>query len=545
MRNLPITLPMRAASLVLFCVLLAACGYAQPTATAQPAMPTATTRLATPTAGSVPVDCGDQALVESGAYRAENNTWGKGGLTGWSQCVGIETGPDGALSGRWTWDWPQSGNNVKAYPEIIFGQKPGSSTTTADLPLPVNRVGEFVVSYDITTTHSGSGNLAFDVWLTDTQDPATWGVPPISHEIMIWLDAYGGMRPGGVPLEQVDIDGVRYDVSVGYNYGDGWTYVAFKRVEPHVGAGSLDLAAFLAYLQSKALVTGEEYVASLEFGNEVIGGTGETVLHRYQVSVSALPAAAALPATPTLQAAATGGQEEEQNGVFLRKTFVSENGGSIPYQFLIPEVFSADQAYPLFVFLHGAGELGSDNRSQLAGFPHALLDGHHKSQYPAFVVAPQCPASDSWSSFPGYPNSTRASQDPTNATRLVIELIEDLLRTYNIDASRVYVVGFSLGGEGAFDIVSRRPDLFAAAVPICGIADVERASSMKDVPFWVFHGEKDDINPVKHSRAIVEALEKEGASPKYTEYKGAGHSIWSRAYSEPDFFSWLFAQRKK
>ena len=92
--------------------------------------------------------------------------------------------------------------------------------------------------------------------------------------------------------------------------------------------------------------------------------------------------------------------------------------------------------------------------------------------------------------------------------------------------------------------MSRRPDLFAAAVPICGIADVEKAESMKSVPFWVFHGDSDDINPVKYSRDIVEALKKAGAAPKYTEYKGAGHSIWSKAYGEPELLSWLFAQHK-
>jgi predicted peptidase len=78
---------------------------------------------------------------------------------------------------------------------------------------------------------------------------------------------------------------------------------------------------------------------------------------------------------PTLESAT-----EEKKGVFLKKTFVSENGGSIPYQFLIPENSSQDQSYPLLVFLHGAGELGSDNSSQLAGFPSYLVSGQNKSE---------------------------------------------------------------------------------------------------------------------------------------------------------------------
>jgi predicted peptidase len=234
----------------------------------------------------------------------------------------------------------------------------------------------------------------------------------------------------------------------------------------------------------------------------------------------------------------------EQKGVFIKKTFTSPNGGDIPYQFLIPEISNEDQKYPLLVFLHGGGELGSDNASQLVNFPIKLIGGYNKLDYPAFVIAPQCPASDSWSSFPEYPSS-RASVEPTQATRLVIELIESLLAEYNIDPSRVYVTGMSLGGEGTFDIVSRRPDLFAAAVPICGIADVERAADVKDVAFWIFHGEKDDINLVTYSKAMVEALQAVGASPKYTEYAGEGHNVWVHAYSEPDLFPWLFSQHKK
>jgi predicted peptidase len=102
----------------------------------------------------------------------------------------------------------------------------------------------------------------------------------------------------------------------------------------------------------------------------------------------------------------------------------------------------------------------------------------------------------------------------------------------------------SLGGEGAFDIVGRRPDLLAAAVPICGIADVEKASFMTSVAFWIFHGDQDEINPIKYSRAIFQTLKSKGASPKYTEYKDAGHSIWRRAYAEPDLIPWLFNQHR-
>ena len=235
---------------------------------------------------------------------------------------------------------------------------------------------------------------------------------------------------------------------------------------------------------------------------------------------------------------------EHKTGQFVGARFASEKGGSLPYQIFIPQNPSQERRYPLLVFLHGAGELGDDNTRQLAGFPREFVSAENQAKHPCYVIAPQCPKSDAWSSFPEYPASARSAASPTIATRITIELIEKLIAECNVDKSRVYVTGLSLGGEGAFDIVSRRPDLFAAAVPVCGIADVERASNMKSVPFWVFHGESDEINPVRYSREIVHALKAAGATPKYTEYKRVGHSIWSRAYNEPDLLPWLFQQRK-
>jgi predicted peptidase len=235
---------------------------------------------------------------------------------------------------------------------------------------------------------------------------------------------------------------------------------------------------------------------------------------------------------------------EGKTAQFIRAHFASEKGGSLPYQIFIPKSSSTEKRYALLVFLHGAGELGDDNARQLAGFPREFASAESQEKHPCYVIAPQCPKSDAWSSFPEYPAKARSSPSPTVAIRIIIELIEKMSAECNIDKARVYVTGLSLGGEGTFDIVSRRPDLFAAAVPVCGIADGEKAPSMKSVPFWVFHGECDEINPVKYSREIVQALKAAGASPKYTEYKGEGHSIWSRAYSEPDLIPWLFQQHR-
>ena len=102
---------------------------------------------------------------------------------------------------------------------------------------------------------------------------------------MIWLDAYGGMQPGGTWIERVSIDGSLYNVYVGENFGQGWRYIAFARETSQLGAGTLNLVSILSYIRGNSLATGNEYLASIEFGNEVISGSGETIVNKYVVSV--------------------------------------------------------------------------------------------------------------------------------------------------------------------------------------------------------------------------------------------------------------------
>ncbi len=231
------------------------------------------------------LQCQDGVVLTVGEYRVENNTWGKGDLTGWTQCVGLGDAADGGVSARWTWDWPDSGGSVKAYPEIIFGRKPSSTTTTASLPAVINALQQVSVRYDLEIVHMGSGNTAFDLWLTDTPDPTSFSVPPITHEIMIWLERYGSMLPGGTLRERTTIGGTRYDVYVGDNFGGGWRYIAFSRVDLPAAADTLEVLPLLAYARDAGLLTGGEYLSSIEFGNEVVSGVGDTRIRSYAVSV--------------------------------------------------------------------------------------------------------------------------------------------------------------------------------------------------------------------------------------------------------------------
>lgn len=238
------------------------------------------------TAPEFPLNCNESAVTALGLYMAENNAWGKGDLQGWSQCMGVGYNSAGGFAARWTWDWPEGKGNVKAYPEIVFGHKPGypqSSNTV--LPRKLSQIQRAQLSYEVSTVRYGAGNMAVDMWLSSTDRPDTFTVPPISHEIMVWLDHFGPMYAGGQQVDQVTLDGVPYRVYLGDKFGLGWRYVAFLPNIPLRPAARMDLKAFFQYLKGKGWIQGDEHLAAINFGNEIISGKGETRLNLLNVQI--------------------------------------------------------------------------------------------------------------------------------------------------------------------------------------------------------------------------------------------------------------------
>jgi serralysin len=249
-------------------------------------MPTLTSTLTPrPTGTPNPMTCESAAVVNAGEYQAIMGDWGKGSMTGWSQCIGASIDANGALVGRWTWDWLNSGGNVKSFPAIVFGQVPSSASTTTALPVKINLIDIATVSYNISSTHSGTGNLILHMWLTDTQNPTTWGVPPITHEVIIVLEVYGDMQPAVPSIKQVMIDKTSYDLSMGDNFGMGWRFIVFTRTPYQQGSGILNLVNFFSTIQKEGFITGNEYLASISIGNEVVSGVGDTSLKDYVITV--------------------------------------------------------------------------------------------------------------------------------------------------------------------------------------------------------------------------------------------------------------------
>ena len=232
---------------------------------------------------------------------------------------------------------------------------------------------------------------------------------------------------------------------------------------------------------------------------------------------------------------------------YSQNVFYFEND-SINYRILDP-YFVQEKPVPLFIFLHGSGERGNDNNSQLVHGSKFFLKETEKIEYNSYVIFPQCPKNSRWSYHKEDPwiskNKTEDKKSISLYGNLVIELIKYLIKEKNIDKNRIYISGLSMGGYGVFDLVSNRPKIFAAAAPICGGADLDLLQNAIEVPFWIFHGDMDRVVPVDKSRKAYNFLiENSKTNILYTEYKGVYHNAWDYVFNEENFFDWFFKKNK-
>lgn len=235
----------------------------------------------------------------------------------------------------------------------------------------------------------------------------------------------------------------------------------------------------------------------------------------------------------------------QSSSKFSVNKYINDKGDTLNYRQLFPDSDTL-RRYPLIIFLHGSGERGNDNEAQLKWGVTNFATDETMIKHPAFVIAPQCPSDMSWSNFNRDRNSTKMTlqASPTKPMQLVIELIGQLKKTLRVDTNRIYITGLSMGGYGTFDAIERYPQLFAAAVPVCGGGDASRAATIAHIPIWIFHGAEDPaVNPL-YSLDMVQALTKAGAHPGFTQYPEVGHFSWLGAYSDQLMIEWLFRQHK-
>ena len=239
--------------------------------------------------------------------------------------------------------------------------------------------------------------------------------------------------------------------------------------------------------------------------------------------------------------------QQTQTGFLDRSVTVGTR--AYHYQVYVPADYASKPSWPAILFLHGAGERGTDGLLQTnVGLGAAIRQ--NASRYPAIVVFPQLPPDSQWVGTPA---------------DMAVAALQQTMREFHVDASRVYLTGLSMGGHGTWYIAYRHAELFAAIVPICGwvrdspmfrgsvpVVPGDSASVMTNlaqhlgkVPIWIFHGEVDQVVNVNGSREPAAALKAAGANVQYTELLGLNHNSWDAAYSSDEFVRWLFAQQRR
>ncbi len=235
--------------------------------------------------------------------------------------------------------------------------------------------------------------------------------------------------------------------------------------------------------------------------------------------------------------------QRDLTGMMSAESFTASNSLTLPYRMYTPE--ASNKKLPLLLYLHGSGPRGSDNKRQVQidSIMQELLFADLKEKYPCYIIAPQCPKGNWWFDFQKWGSQSPEDFPVCDAT---IELVREVASKYNIDTSRIYITGLSMGGSGVWGMLWREPDLFAAAVPVCGAGRPEFVSGMTGIPIWAFHGAKDrDVDP-SFSRSMINALRDAGSEVvKYTEYPGERHCSWEIAYREGELYEWMFSQVKR
>jgi predicted peptidase len=240
-------------------------------------------------------------------------------------------------------------------------------------------------------------------------------------------------------------------------------------------------------------------------------------------------AACTAPQTPAAPAASPM-QTAEQ---FQFKQTLS---AKVNYLLFLPKGYSAkaERRWPLILFLHGAGERGTDIWKVATHGPAKNVNG--ETDFPFIIVSPQCPEHQVWSND------------------VLLALLDEITAKYAVDTNRVYLTGLSMGGYGTWALGLAHPEKFAAIVPICGggqmvsviLSSRDKGSALKSLGVWAFHGGKDPIVPLEESQRMVDALRKAGVPDvKLTVYPEAGHDSWTETYKNPELYNWLLKHERR
>lgn len=243
-------------------------------------------------------------------------------------------------------------------------------------------------------------------------------------------------------------------------------------------------------------------------------------------------------------AAATIGEIEALPAdLFDAGTFRGRDGVALPYRLMPPSAVEPGRRYPLVVVFHGAGEIGTDNRSHLDRFPKTWARPEIRARFPAFVLAPQMPERSAL--YSGSAETPGRHSRPGPPLHTALALIDSLRGALPVDEARIYAVGFSMGASTTWNALALRPDVFAAGVPIAGVPNPADADLVAQTPVWVIHGTADTANPIGPDRDMVETLrQRPGARVRLWEVDGLWHAVPPQILAGTELMEWLFAQRR-
>lgn len=213
------------------------------------------------------------------------------------------------------------------------------------------------------------------------------------------------------------------------------------------------------------------------------------------------------------------------------RLYVDAHGNTMPYRLWVPPNYVATTLYPLVMYLHGSGGLGTDNLLPLLDpSPLVFISDTNQVRHPCLMIAPQCPDGSSW--------------ETPLIQQLVWGILTSLRSEFNLDPDRFYITGVSMGGFGTWSTISAFPDTFAAAVAMCGYAPSGFDPAFNRLAVWYFHAKDDATVDIAGGRAMIKAMRETGGTPIYTEYASGGHSIWTAVYATPPLVDWVMAQRR-
>lgn len=232
--------------------------------------------------------------------------------------------------------------------------------------------------------------------------------------------------------------------------------------------------------------------------------------------------------------------------IFEPREFVASDGTTLKYRIYVPYDYDATKEYPIVTVLHGAGERGNDNESQMKHLILPLFSQNSSPILDSIVICPQCPDGQQWVDTPwlGDRSSSYSVErvKESNENKAVLELISKTESEVSIDTSRRYLMGLSMGGFGVWDLMMRHSEMFASMVAFCGSADPSQAQKLIDKPIYTIHGNSDNVVHVDGTRQMVEAIQNAGGkSITYIEISGGGHTgAWGYVNTHPEVLNWLF-----